>query len=518
MSCKEPCAYKKLTRYIFLQKVARLACYTALSSSAFTCIWRSWLLDMKRCMDGCAEDTPGKIFREDVLDLYLDNSISTLRLKKLAEKAQRAGARGIEDVVSKAQSSKPHRALSRLAQQGSRWPPCYKTQVPGKSLHSLDEKVCPLQVLLPHEIMFQMAKFCDLSALFQKQREALAKRPDVVRLLNKHRLNPDETLVFGLWQDGTPYNSDRSHTLELWSLSMLALPEERIPICCWPKELQVKLKTANSFLEIFKWSFNCAYLGRMPNRRHNGDAWLAPGDHWRSKRQGEAIGFRAVLGEFRGDWSMLKSVLSLPGWNDGNGICWKCSCCKEDLSKVGLDAHWRTENFTQAEFVHRQRELGKPVSPFFHIPTVTVDTIKIDFLHTADLGCTSDYLGNIFYECTMFRVTGCTKHEGRCDIFFQREILPFYKAFDIDSRIPFLRPSMLKKEGKKTFKLRAKAAEARRLVPLLPSILAKYFKEDDPADQLVISAGMGLLEMYTCLSHTEWILLPHQCVYFFLLQ
>ena len=400
------------------------------------------------------QETPGasaaEIFREDVLDLFLQNSISSERLAKLAGKAQRAGAEGIEDIVEKATSSKPHRALTRLAQKGSRWPPSYKASLPGKSLHNLDQIDCALEVLLPHEIMLQMKHYTDMDVYFRNQRLALERRPDLLKLLSKHNLDADKTIIFGLWQDGTPFNSDRSHTLELWSLSLLGIPDLRVPVACWPKELQIKLQTADSYFRLLSWSMRCAYMGRMPTARHDGQPWL-PADKWRKQRSKEVFGFQGIIGEFRGDWSMLKSVLSMPGWSDGTGICWKCSCCLEDLGKVGREAFWRQECFTQQEFLARQRALNKPISPFFHLPTVSIDTIKVDFLHTADLGTTSDFLGNLFYEISMYRIKGpgLSKHEVRCDALFKNYIAPFYKENKVDSRLPCLRPTMLKKENKK---------------------------------------------------------------------
>ena len=417
---------------------------------------------MKRGNTEISLGTAEEIFREDVLDLFLQNSISSDRLARLAGKAQRAGAKGIGDIVEKACSTKPHRSLARLAQRGSRWPPAYTLTLPGKTMHHSEEKECKLEVLLPHEVLLQMSCFTDMDKIFAQQRLALLKRPDLQQLLVRHNLSADETLILSIWQDGTPFNSDRSHTLELWILSILGAGDLRMPMACWPKELQLKGKTADSYFQLLGWSLRCCLLGKMPTARHDGQAWQQC-DGWRSKRQGKVFGFQAILGEFRGDWSMLKSILGLPGWGDGTGICWKCSCCKEDLAKVGPEAFWRQESFSQQDFFARQR----PIGPFFNLPMVSVDTIKIDFLHTADLGTTPDFLANLFYDITMRRMRGpgLSKHESRCDEFFKSYIQPYYRTNNIDSRLPCLRPSMLKKENKKTFKLRAKAGEARRLFP-----------------------------------------------------
>ena len=185
-----------------------------------------------------------------------------------------------------------------------------------------------------------MSCFTNMEKVFEKQRLALLMRPDLVRLLQQHNLCAEETLILSIWQDGTPFNSDRSHTLELWNLSILGLGDLRMPMACWPKELQLKGKTANSYFQLLGWSLRCCLLGKMPTAKHTREPWQTC-DGWRRKHQGKVFGFKAILGEFRGDWSMLKSILGMPGWGDGTGICWKCSCCKEDLAKVGPEAFWR---------------------------------------------------------------------------------------------------------------------------------------------------------------------------------
>ena len=89
-------------------------------------------------------------------------------------------------------------------------------------------------------------------------------------------------------------------------------------------------------------------------------------------------------------------------------------------------------------------------STFFDIPHVTVDTIKIDWLHAADLGVITDFLGNFFWYLTMFKVSGGIRHgthQQRCEEFFNTDIKGYYARERIEDRIPCLRPTMLKKDG-----------------------------------------------------------------------
>ena len=50
------------------------------------------------------------------------------------------------------------------------------------------------------------------------------------------------------------------------------------------------------------------------------------------------------------------------------------------------------------DFFVRQRQQGKFISKLFSIPEFGTDNCKVDFLHAADLGITSDFMGS-FLSC-----------------------------------------------------------------------------------------------------------------------
>lgn len=208
----------------------------------------------------------------------------------------------------------------------------------------------------------------------------------------------------------------------------------------------------------------------------------------------------AQLVEIRGDWSMFKSVLGLPGWQQNGPICWKCNMDKHNLHDVSLDAAWRNIFLSHDQFLARQRGLPAPwLSSCFDIPFVTIDSIKIDFLHTADLGCTADFLGNFFWYITFFKVNaGRGSHRDRCNIFFKDHVLPFYQSQDIQDKLPFLRPTMLKKE-KGTYKLRAKAGEARALVGVVNQLVRQFLDRSIEVERAMGFTGQSLTQVYDCL-------------------
>ena len=96
--------------------------------------------------------------------------------------------------------------------------------------------------LLPHEILFVFSK--------RSEKKDLLQTGGMCELSKKHLANMQmqfqvrEAIGLGLWIDGTPYNYDRSQTLECISLNFPGLlPPNgtlRIPLCCIPKHWCIK--------------------------------------------------------------------------------------------------------------------------------------------------------------------------------------------------------------------------------------------------------------------------------------
>jgi len=79
----------------------------------------------------------------------------------------------------------------------------------------------------------------------------------------------------------------------------------------------------------------------------------------------------------------------------------------------------------------------------------------------------------------------------------------FYKANDVESRLDHLFPNMLCQK-KKSPKLRAKAAEARGLVPFARDAAVRYLLDTDPAEHAAKQAAIQLASCYDCLSHAAF--------------
>ena len=129
----------------------------------------------------------------------------------------------------------------------------------------------------------------------------------------------------------------------------------------------------------------------------------------------------------------------------------------------------------------------------------------MDFLHCCDLGVTSDWMGSLLWYIQEYKVGGNGRLERCCKIF--STIQAFYKRTDAENRLPKLLPTMLRAEEKgkrKCPKLRAKAGEARSLVPCCLELARQYLDPADPAEHSMIQGCERLCDVYANLSSAVW--------------
>ena len=104
------------------------------------------------------------------------------------------------------------------------------------------------------------------------------------------------------------------------------------------------------------------------------------------------------------------------------------------------------------------------LSPLFSLPGFDISMIVIDVLHTMDLGCSQDAMGNIFWEAVHAPgyLAGRTQEDRKETLW--AKIQEFYKRTAPSSKIQKLTLEMIKKDAKPS-KFRGKGGETRYLVP-----------------------------------------------------
>jgi hypothetical protein len=136
------------------------------------------------------------------------------------------------------------------------------------------------------------------------------------------------------------------------------------------------------------------------------------------------------------------------------------------------------------------------MSPIFSVPHFKADIFQIDWLHTADLGVTANFLGNLFLEA-LSKYPGRSQKE-QCSALFV-DVVKYYKDNQITSRLDNLYPSMICQSGKQP-KLRGKAAECRYLVPFAKLLVTNHFSDENVYEKTIKQATFALNKCYDCLS------------------
>ncbi|CAE7808802.1 unnamed protein product [Symbiodinium sp. CCMP2592] len=397
---------------------------------------------------------PAKRFRSEMVDIFLNNELSSERSARVLRSAQQAGALHVEDLQVRPETRNTHRDLLRKCFRNTKWPSLYHAKVRGWNQAKNTSEEYSLAILLPHESLHSLLKVNTPEALLQQQAEILPDRPDLENHLHfledELGLDSESTLLMGMWCDGVPFNSDRSMTLETISLNIFGQQNLRLPVAAFPKEFVSKSQTFEDVFEIIQWSFKQLATGSMPSCRHDGMPFNRT-DSYRQRLAGKKLPLRAALAEFRADWSCYKDVLSFPSWR------FNTACC------------------------------------------------KMDFLHACDLGVTSDWLGSLLFYLQNEKIRGLSKLI-RCAKLYQ-DIKAYYDRAGVQDRLPKLLPTMLREEDRgkiKSPKLRAKAGEARALVGAAMELATKYLSPAKPAEQAMLHGTEALQSIYACLSTAAW--------------
>ena len=452
-------------------------------------------------------DDPNKRLRANISDLFLANHVSAERAQSLAQDAVDAGASQMADLAragnAGASKKNVHRDLLRACLKGNGWPRLYWADVRVGCSSSAESKLVRLPFLLPHELVHEVGRRSIREALLSECNMSAQTRQRLQRA--KQELGCEELLGVGMWADGIPCNWDRSKSLEALVLSLPGVGDSshsaRMPMFAILKHHTVRDDTYHDVMNVLSWSLRALATGRFPSKRHDSTPFEST-DSKRSKVGGLEMSMKAALVEFRGDWACYKQLLKFPQHNERAGCCWRCDITPDRLHEVGEDAPWRAAPLSHWGLWARWAEKGITPSPIFSAPCVRSDTMVLDWLHIADLGVTSDFAGNLF-AMTVRRYPGHTQEE-RCKQLYA-DLVMYYQREKTTSRLDTLTPTMIQASASASPKLRAKAAEARLLVPFLVEHAEKMLG-DSEFDQTVKRAARELSTSYSCLSKEEFLL------------
>lgn len=449
--------------------------------------------------------SPSRRLRANLEDLFVHNDVSAERAAELFEDAHQARAPGFRKLARIAKRNPKHlkRDFLRNFNKSSKWTSHYIGEVRVWDAKTQSVVWRKIPFMLPHELLHALLRrHSNEEVLLEQRGLARQSKANLVRAARELNLEAAYIVPLGLWVDGVPCNWDRGQSLEVVCLSFPGgtsqVANMRLPLTVLNKKFVCE-HTFEDIFNILQWSMTALAANRFPQRRHDGLPWEAS-DSRRQKLTGE-IGLSGLLVEVRADWQALKQVFKLPGWRDKASLCWRCDATPASFRQVGADATWRlpAHRLDHWHFAERTLRAGKKLSGLFRWPGVTTETFCIDWLHIADLGVTCDFLGGLFWS-VLPKLEG-NSQEARCKALFT-ELHSWYRLLQVPCRLDNLTLKMLKKK-KGSPKLRAKAAEARALVPFAVYLANKYL-EDSPEEVTVKNMAVHLEACYCMLSEDAY--------------
>ncbi|CAE7255519.1 unnamed protein product [Symbiodinium necroappetens] len=441
--------------------------------------------------------SPSKRLRNRVHNLFLSSSLSAIEAAGLETDAAECGLTGFKKAPEKS-SKNASRDMLRRCLKKSQWPPIYTAEI-----RIWDEKheitrYADVAFMLPHEVLYVLFQknpgypFTDLACCAQSvQNHCL----ETSRKLGVH------VIPFSLWTDATPFNWDRSTSLEVILMSLPQLPAPhhtwRFPVTGLPKNNISKGESFEDIWDLMAWSSQQLLLGIMPRQRHDGQPFKEP---WRNKHAGRTIAHRCILAELRADWKCLAEVFGLPHWGAKTGICMRCSACLSTYKDCSENAPWMLERYGHWDFLLRQKNEARLISSIFRNPFFTTTCFKMDWLHVMDLGCAQDCIGNLYWH--VLPKLGNNQKVQVAQLYLQMK--KFYKDNGIQDCIGKLTLGMIKKPDKKKPKMNLRAAETRAMIPFAWRIADEKLDRDDVFESAIRWAIKYLVECYDCLSALKW--------------
>lgn len=402
---------------------------------------------------------------------FLKNKWSAKDAIEVAQAAQTDNCTTVGAFAKYKNGSNNARNMLKTCLKECTCPAPYYAMVRTKDPHSGEPLQVELPFLLPHEMLPYILSKADSEQLDAWRRHP-ARHADVQSFCREWNCDENLTYPIGFHGDGVPFQAKMTDSLEQFSWSFCADPgSTRYLFSAIPKSCLLGRETFEDMLTIFVQSLHVLATNTYPNKRLNGEDWSLPNDSARSRLHGP-LGCNACLLELRGDWAYYNAVFAFPSWQSTR-MCWKC--CASHLGELSyldpsVDAAWRFRRLSDEQFLELQRRTGITPSVIFSAPGCKLSYVKIDWLHTMDLGVCQTILGNVLWECLPF-LNGDNQKDRMKSLWLL--ITEYYSTANPSTRFQKMTFEMIKLSGKGP-KLRGKAAETRHLVPFVQQLAAAH--------------------------------------------
>lgn len=205
----------------------------------------------------------------------------------------------------------------------------------------------------------------------------------------------EKTIPLGIYGDSARVTTYDSLLVMTWNsvlTSKVTAEESRFVITALPTPYLLET-SVDELCKVISWSFAVLADGIWPQANHLNQLW-PPGSR-RSFLGGTplAAGFKGLLIEARGDWEWFSKCFHVPAASSQKQPCWRCGCSiagRLAWTNLGPDAAWRSQ--PPAPLVKE--------SPLSRLPLFHRDMIRIDTMHTCNLGvCAWVGAGALLWLC-----------------------------------------------------------------------------------------------------------------------
>jgi hypothetical protein len=155
------------------------------------------------------------------------------------------------------------------------------------------------------------------------------------------------------------------------------------------------------------------------------------------------------------------------------------------------------------ELLQREWERGKLPSPIFACFGIFNHLFKCDWLHCADQGVASDFLGNLFAYLVEKKMPGNTIHDR--SVALGEHMQQYYEENNVLDRLSEFLPKTYRseKQSSRPPRLKGNAASTRALVPFGRLMANKFLADDVPLEAAMKAAAHHLNNCYDSLRESS---------------
>ncbi len=452
-------------------------------------------------------ESPRSRARRSYASVLLDGSLSGPKWAKVLQDLE-ATSVGLDELFAKAPlgvknlKNIQRNILTYFGKKQGQWPAFYSARIPFWDPRAEAVTHEDVPILLPHLVVEKLAKTMgeeairDCSGLDAHGLRELRRMQDQLQIA-------EGVVPLGLWGDSVPFTWDKKGSLQIIALSLPGQEgvwaDFRCVLSVWPKAFTCE-DTIPEVLKVLAWSFQHCAAGHHPTSRHTGEPFHSKKDKELISSALQALPARSLLMELRADWSYLKEAFGVPQWNEAAGACFLCGATPATMSHTGPEACWRTQRLDHMSFISRQLRQGVRPSIIWDCPGLQTTNIRIDWLHTMDLGVTKSFAGGFVSYIVTLRLLG--PREARFKL-LNDELQMFYTGHPLGltapSRLDNMNSRMLQRKNGGAPQLFGRAAQIRGLVPWLVVLAEKYLGRRG-TDLVLKEAAETLQLLYSNLS------------------